>query len=176
MKHAKLIKKFLIPLIFLEIAIFVFFYFGYLDVKSKNQDASVLKGDLASQVQRQQYMSSMQAMIKSTDSDITKVNNSIVQNDQDVNFIESLEKIARENNLQVVISSLVIKDSKDLSASGLSILSLKANLKGGWAGMYSFLVELESQPFKIKIDKFAMASSEDKQWQGVFEIEVLKYK
>ena len=121
----------------------------------------------------------MQNMVKNTDSDITLINNSIIQENEDIKFIEDIERIARNNGVEIKIDSLSFKDNISIKSSGLTMLNARVTIDGSWAGIYSFLFELESSPFKIKIDKFASVHGDielSDKWQGVFEIGVLKYK
>jgi hypothetical protein len=187
MNNKKLLKGILTAIILLEMAFCLLYYFGLNDIRDKNNNIYVLKNNLSSQVEKQRYMSSMEQMIENTDTNITKINTSIIQKGEDVKFIEEIEGIAKDNNLIINIDSLSVEENTSFVSSGLAILKVKANMSGGWAGVYSFLSQIESMPFRIKIDKFALISNVDqvmvgtksansKQWQGIFEISVLKYK
>jgi Tfp pilus assembly protein PilO len=189
MINSKFIKKIIILLILIEILICVMYYFGFVNLKKKNENISVLRNNLSSQIEKQQYMFSTQKMMKNTDSDITRVNNSLIQKDEDIKFIENIEGIARGNGLIIKIDNLAFEDDPSFSSNGLTILRIKASMSGNWAGMYSFLSQIETLPSKIRIDKFALTNNAGQistdaekptapgnDWQGVFEISVLKYK
>ena len=171
------------------LGICIFYYFLYNDIKDKNQNISMLENGLSSQVNKQQLTNSMQSILKNSDADIAKVNSSMVASDGDVAFIENLESIAQNNNLKVGIESLVFQDDPSLGSSTLTFFNVRGKIIGGWTGTYLFLSQLESLPFKIKINRFAFTNSSDtgsvdgkktgttgNSWESVFEISVLKYK
>ena len=124
-------------------------------------------------------MVSMQNMVKNTDSDTALINNSIVQKNEDIKFIEDIERIARNNGVDIKIDDLSFRDNLSVKLSEFTMLNARVTIDGSWNGIYSFLFELESLPFKIKIDKFVFIHGDieaSNKWQGVFEIGVLKYK
>lgn len=183
MKNKSNLKKILIVVIILETIVILGYYLLFSKIIDKNKNISFLKNNLAMQIDRQQYMLSMRKNFRSTDSDITKINQSIVDKEEDVSFIENIENIARRNNLSIKIESLYLKNDPSFP-NDLVILSARITIVGGWQGLYSFLNEIESLPTKIKINKLAITKNMDAQndsikigdWQGVFEINVLKYK
>ena len=86
------------------------------------------------------------------------------------------------------IDSLDFEELKSLASSTLTYLKVRAKVTGSWSGNYKFLAEMESMPFKIKVQNFRL-SSEAKSidsnlksgksanmWQSLFEINILKYK
>ena len=181
-------KKLIVPGVFVLI-LCVLFYIVFKEIKDKNENISKLRDELLFQTKKQDYMISMQKTIQNANSDISTINNSIVPNDGDVKFIEDLEKMAKDNKLSIDISSLTIEDSSLLTKNSLTILRIKANIKGGWSGTYVFLAEIEALPFKVKIDKFSLnnVKNEDSpeakvpavstgEWQSSIEMRVLKYK
>ncbi len=184
----KFLKIILIGLGFLVFIVFISYYFLYQDLKSKNLHIFSLSSDLAFQVNREDYLISAQRTIKSMTADIDKIKNSIVAKDGDVNFIESLESLARQNGLSSTIDSLVISNDTALASSSVTFLKIKARTVGSWYGSYRFVSELESMPFKIEVDKLDISSPSFGEesgvkksdvasgWQVDFEISVLKYK
>jgi hypothetical protein len=183
-------KSFKITLVVLGIIVLGFlgiYYFVYRDIKTKNEHISSLTQQLDFQSGRQEYLLSTQRMIQNLNSDMEKINNSIIGTDGDVTFIEDLENRAKNNGLEIEIESLAVEEDKAFSASGVTTLKLKAKTKGNWSGTYTFLSTLESLPFKIKVNNFALKndtsslSPEGVQvyspiWQSSFEITALKYK
>ncbi|MEI6843233.1 MAG: hypothetical protein WCK48_01860 [bacterium] len=188
MSHTRLLKNILIFEIILMIVIFVSYYFVFLDIKSKNENTSVLRNNLSYQIGKQQYMAEMQKTIKNSNSDISQISSMIVSKDGDVAFIESLENSARKNGLDIKIDSLTFDDNANLSAGGLTSLRVKATIKGSWLGTFTFMNELESMIYKVRVDTFALMYNTDADpsltkkgvkstvWQSIFEIHVLKFK
>ena len=181
-------KKILIILGLCVIGLCLLIYILFLDIKGKNERISVIEHELSFQSNKQEYMVSMERVIQKADSDITRVNNSIIPSDGDVRFIESLETIAHDNGLSIDIDSLTFEDSRALASSSMTTLKVKAKTEGGWSGTYRFLFLIESLPIKVKIDKFTLNNIKDEAnlsadkvssrsaWQSAFEMRVLKYK
>jgi len=188
MLKQKSFKKILWTLGLLILVIFIAYYFLWRDIKSKNERISTLSQDISSESVRQDYLILTQKVIESVNTDISRINNSIVAKDGDVSFIENLETLAKSNGLTITIDSLIFEDSPQTSSAGLTVFRINAKTRGNWAGTYTFLSQLESSPFKIKINKFTFLGSEGETldgkkpslsnivWQGAFEIAVLKYK
>ncbi len=178
-------KKFVILLAIITLGIFVSYYFVYKDIKQKNEHISALSQEITVQSSRQQYLATTEKLIENLNTDIDKMNHSIISKDGDVAFIESLEKIAKDNNISIDIDTIDVSDEPSTPASGITILHLKAKTKGEWKGMYTFLSQLESLPYKVKITQFILTnvskSATDTEkastsWQSSFDIRVLKYK
>ncbi len=161
-------------------------YFLYVEISTKNKKISEMVNNLDSQENRQDYLISMQNLLNSMSSDIDAINGSIVSSDADVQFIEYLESLARDNGVNIKIDSLSFEDSAILKGTNVTSFKIKASTFGSWRGTYAFLSQLESMQYKVKINKFsAVSQSTDLgdqikkstgEWKSNFEIVVLKYK
>ena len=150
-------------------------------IKEKAEKVSLLDQQFQFQDERGQYLSVAQREIEEAKGDITLAENSIIAAESHIAFIESIESLARQNNLSIEIESLGFEENPLLKASNISAFKIKAKTKGAWAGTYRFMVALESLPEKIQINKFSLALSsgrddESGTWQSNFEITALKYK
>lgn len=187
MLDEKFHKKILVVLTLVTIVLFGAIYFAYKEIKSKNIEIAMFEQDI--NLKNNQYESnvSMQRLVESIKPDVDKINNSIVNEKGDVEFIESLERIARGHKLEIKIDSLnLVTDPKNASST-VSALRVKAKAEGLWTDLYVFLEEIESLPIKVKINRFTMQSGAEldfnpkpndlnKVWSANFEITVLKYK
>jgi len=183
-------KKIAIILGVIVLGIFALYYFIFIDIKNRNEHASVLLHDVNAEIAKQEYIVSLEHTIESLTPDLDRVNSSVIAKDGDVKFIEDLETMAKSNGLKITIDSLMLENNNPtLVGSGLTVLRVKAKTEGNWSGTYTFLSELESLPLKIKIDKFGFASlggdvpadgkkpvKTNKVWQSILEIIVLKHK
>ncbi len=179
------IKTIVILFVFV-VLLFSAHYFLFREIRSKNEKVSMLEHDISLQDKRQDYLISTQHLIQDLSSDLADVDNSIITSGQDVGFIENLESAAKSNGLNLTIDSLVVKEDQSFAAANVSELVIKANTSGPWSGTYSFITELESLPFKVRINKLSLTSSpgevgadgktSGRSWQSNFEIVVLKYK
>ena len=167
------------------LCVFVLYYFIFRDIQSKNEHLSAFTHDLSLQMNKEEYLTSTEKKIQNINTDINNINNSIISHSGDVEFIENLESIAHNNNLSINIESLVFEDNPKFAPALVTIFKIKAKTTGGWVGTYRFLNQIESLPFKVKINNYAFISGAeesesskkiDNVWQSMFEISVLKYK
>jgi len=56
-------------------------------------------------------MKSLQCFLQKSNGDLQKINGSILSGDNDVNFIEQMEKIAADDGLSATIDSLSVEDA-----------------------------------------------------------------
>ncbi len=187
MSNIKSLKIILGILCVLVLAVFVSYYFVYREIRFRDETYQNLLKDLSLQDTKQDYLISTQKTVDGLVLDINQINNSIISKDGEVEFIESLEAMAKESGLSIEIDSLSLENNEKLSPDSIDILSVKARTRGSWAANYLFLSRLESFPFKVKINKFGLSNSvaevvsgkrivKTSVWQSVFEIDVLKYK
>jgi hypothetical protein len=187
MKNNKLYKITLSFLVLFVVILCCSYYFVFSDIKNKNSHASELQNNIDLQIRRDQYIMSVDKVVKSANNDIGRVDGSILKNGDEVGFIELLEGLAKKNSLDISIDHLDLDNISSLADTDMTSLDIKAQTKGDWAGTYSFMNELESLPFVSRVDKFALMSVSDGpvdskkssfngQWQIIFEIHVLKQK
>ena len=187
-------KKILVPKVILGLvtlsvvllfgAIFVLFQ----NIKNESENASKLQNSIDLSTKQNQYVTSLQTSLQNSNGDIAKVNGSILRSDEDVTFIEQLENVAKNNGLNVVISSLSVEDIPNVTSSSLTSLKIRTSMQGSWIGMIVFLTRLESLPFVMRVEKFDLTNSSDnpigltmqasstQNWQATIEIRVLQYK
>ncbi len=180
---------------FLIIALFgavisVASYFVFNEVKKKAEHVFVLEQELQFEDRQEQYLASMAKTIRESESDIALSDGSIIESDGHIEFIESIESLARQNGLSIVIESLLFEEHPLLATSSMTSFKVSAKANGSWKGTYKFLIQLESLPIKIQINKFSMIhgisdglennvkeiSTEGNVWQSNFEIHALEYK
>jgi hypothetical protein len=187
MKHIIFSKKTPIILGIVVLLLCVAMYFIFTDIKKKNEHVSILDNELSLDSHNQEYLHSMNKMIQDSNSDIARLNDSVLASDGDIDFIENLEKLAHDNNLSIEIGSLGFTDDTMIKSDSFTFLKVDAHTKGSWVGTYAFIASLEALPLKVRIDKFTFSKMEDKNgadtessiknaWQSNFEIRILKYK
>ena len=147
-----------------------------------------MQNDINLQDSRQGYLVSMQNILDDLAPDLNNLNNSVVKSgvDGNVEFIEYLESLARENGIDISNDNLSIEDVQGIKNANVSLFKIKSNTKGSWKGTYAFLAQLESLSYRVRINKFSLTNITEKiegetkkqpqQWQTVMEISVLKYK
>lgn len=180
-------KKVISILGIITVLLFVAIYFVFNEIRLKNEKIAVVEHDLSEKNNRFDHLLSMQNLISNIEPDIEKLNQSIVSKNGDVDFIESLESMARFYNLSIKIDSLTLVSDPQASSSTPLTLKLKATTVGSWTNSYLFFSEIESMPFRIKIEKSSIFVNNDavvtdttqatnNTWKGTVELSVLKYQ
>ncbi len=163
-------------------------YFGIHSLVTTNQNIATLTHTIAVDTQQQQSISSTAALVNGDSPDVARVESSIIASDGDVSFIEYLETLARNYNLQVVINSLSLSDDATLTGNGLSTLQVQFEVKGSWSNVYRFTSNIETLPYSFKMNKIDIVNTGDTAnldstkstpapgvWQGLFDMNVLKH-
>ncbi len=153
-----------------------------------NTDIAVLTHTRTIEEKKQHDASSTTAALTTTNADIAQVTGSIIPLDGDVAFIELLESSARGHGLQIKIDSLSLADDPGLSA-GMNLLQIKVEVKGTWSAVYSYMSQVESLPYSVKINMIDVVNTKDTAnidplnpvksagtWQGLVDMSVLKRK
>lgn len=187
MKKYSHIIKILTLLSILVVVLFVAHFFFFKDLKAKNKNIGELDYYLSTDLEREKYAIDTQRLLQNLESDIQLVKNSFIASGGDIEFIETLESIARQNGLQISIDSLVLEgDTKNASTTSM-LFRVKASASGSWAGVYKFINQLESLKYKIKINALSFSGASATQdvetgtpsqntWRTDFDIRVLKYR
>ncbi len=187
MNQSKPFKKIISVLVLVSVLLFVAMYFVYAEIRSKNLRVSEVEQDLSQKNTRYDYLLSMQKLVKDSENDIKKIDDSIVPKSGDVLFIETIENLAKSHNLTITIESLNLTSDPKLE-SNVATFKIKASVEGLWSDLYLFASEIESIPVKVKINKFSLKNKDEipadktkianmgKSWRGSFEISVLEYK
>jgi Tfp pilus assembly protein PilO len=174
-------------LILAVVLLFGVYFLLFQNIKYQNTTASELQNEIDLGTKQNQYATSLKQSLQDSDSDISKVNNSILPIDGDVGFIEQLENLATNEGLSVSIDSLSAEDIPNVDSDDLTSLLIKVNAQGSWTKMMDFLSKLETLPNVSRMEEFDLANSSDnpqgfpvagntQSWQVTFQIRVLQYK
>ena len=188
MKKLFSLKGILCLFAFLVVLLFVDIFILFQNVKNQNENVSKTQNEISHSEKQNEYTASLRESLQNSNSEIAKVNNSILSSDGDVAFIEQLENTAKENGVGIIIESLSVEDIPNVVSGDLTSFKIRAEAEGGWNGMMAFLTKLESMPYVARVEELDLANSSDnplsqttpvaslQSWQSVFEIRVLQYK
>lgn len=188
MNQGRPFKKIIVVLSMFSVLLFVAMYFVYAEIRSKNEKVSTVEQDLSQKNTRYDYLLSMQKLVKDSEADIKKIDDSVVAKSGDVAFIEQIESLAKNHNLNISIESLNLTSDPKLENTSIATFKIKASVDGLWSDIYMFTSEIESLPIKVKINKFSLKNKDEipsdrtkavglgKSWRSSFEISVLEYK
>ncbi|HRH27081.1 MAG TPA: hypothetical protein PLZ99_02900 [Parcubacteria group bacterium] len=186
MEQSNFFKKIIVGLSLLSLLLFGVIYYVYREIRIKNETILTIEQDLNSKSTKHEYLASLQKLFESIEPKINKVESTIIPKQGEVAFIEDLESMARNLNIDITIDSLNLSSDTKSSTTTLSVLNVRAKYSGSWPNVYRFISEMESQEYKVKINRITLSNQEEltatrnpnthKNWQGVFEISVLEYK
>lgn len=191
MKQIPFTKKVLILCIVLNVVIFVVYGFLYYDIGSQNKKASVLLGQVNSDMQKNDTLRAIKVSLNQNKDFISQIDSFFIAPDGVVNFISLLESLGKKAGVKLSIGSVSVVPeggAKDFKEN----LSLRLDMSGSWENIYYFLSLLQNQPYRIMFDnasvslegaadaiKFtdkgtARVRGQNEVWKGAFSIRVLK--
>lgn len=157
--------------------------FVFIKIKNYNHSIASFENELIVQKDRQEKMFYMNQIISQNKTEIDLIKNSVVSKNGNVEFIETMESLAKNNNLSIEIQSLSFEPDPILEKNEMVFFKIKALTKGSWSNIYTFLAQVEALPLSIRVDNMAVVSSSSdsqngikSEWQMTFDIRVLKYK
>ena len=168
----------IIPVVFLLVAS-VAFFFIYHDMWAKNSSAESTLAQWQSDYSSREEIRSLNESMKAIAPQKAQLETHFVQSADVVPFLNTIESLGTEANVQASIVSVAI--SQDQTPS----LLVDVSSSGSFVSTYDFLMLLENSPYEIEIDSVDMlkASTLDAsgktlkapEWKGDFKIKLLSF-
>jgi len=158
------------------------YYFIFSKIRSNHNFISGLKDDTQALIQKDAELRSIKSMILNTQHNRAEINRYLVPFGGEVEFLESIESLAKFSGSSVKFQSVDLKDEVIEKAAGLESLSIKLEGNGEWASLYKFLKLIELMPYKVVVRTVrmshveAVSKTEKARWNLIVEMEVLKDK
>jgi len=153
-------------------------YFAYNQINAKGEHIVELTEQSAQNSQAQEEMKNLESSLNVIEPQAQKINSYLIAPDGEVDFINQVESLAQADKLKIVINSVAIKNSPDLTDEGMEYLTLRITVDGSWNGSYRFLSELLNLPYQISLTQADLSAPSNTQtssgWESVFDIQVLK--
>ncbi len=172
-------------LVFITLGLLAIQYLLFYEIRKTNLNISTIKNNLDVEEKVQGYLLSTQNTLDALSTDLENIDNSVIAKDDDVEFIEKIENMAKSNGLELKMENLGFEPNNFLDKSEFVALRVKANTTGSWRGTYNFLLSLESLSYRAKMNKFAVIGSpvisqdgkkKGVMWKSNFEMTILKHK
>ena len=124
---------------------------SYLFYLVQKENARILKatGESKYLTTREEKILSQKNLLKDTEDRRKKLVSYTLDKDEEVDFIERVEKIARDNGINADVQASeerFFKDKKD--KDGAMALKLSISYAGSWSNAFRFLLLLENIPYK----------------------------
>ncbi|MBA3047432.1 type II secretion system protein M [Patescibacteria group bacterium] len=151
------------PVIFLAImGIIVFFIVmpAINDIKKIKNEVEAERIDLEKKYIKGQSLKQLKENLQEIKPDLEKLNNVFVINEQELDFITTLENFAHENNVEQKINMDAFKNLDKSKA--LQEIRLNLSLAGGFTELLNYLADLESSHYYITVNSLEVSSASAK--------------
>lgn len=159
------------------------YYFVVRTLWSKAASVSTYKNEIISGEQKKQFASLMLKSFENAQADISLLESFFVKRQGEVDFIEYIEKTAKDQGLAIDMD-VSLESPKNLAAYNMEYLVLNFSVTGSWSRVWNFSRMLEVLPYSTDIRSLALlkeggddtATSSVSVWKGIYSIRVLKKK
>ncbi len=105
---------------------------------------------------------------------IQDLRNYFIQKSDEVEFIEQIEKLARDSGVKFDIVSIDVKtDQQDSFKENVDV---KMKLEGSWQNIIRFVDKLEKMPFGVLVENMSLDTSTSGNWFGFIEFILFREK
>lgn len=112
-------------------------------------------------------------IVNSYSTEIEKVRKFFVAKGDEVEFIESIEDLAKNRGLLFEIDTI---SQSPISGDKKEDIVVSIDIEGSWANVTNFIKELESLPFGVSITKVELDTKSGGVWAGLVEFAVFREK
>ena len=159
----------------------VAYFFLIQKVWEKAALISSYRNDITFGDQKKEYAENMLRSFETTQADIDILQNFFVKKQGEVEFIEFLERSAKERGLEIKIETVSLDSTKVMASHGMEYLVLRFTVGGTWMHVWNFSEALEVFPYSVDIDSLTLLQIDTEKtkpatWKGIYNIRVLKKK
>lgn len=148
------------------------FYF----IKRKITQTQVYEAQLTESSQYEERDRALEKLLGDVKPEIEKLHTRAVATDGTVQFIETVESLARGQGLKVTVQGLKVEEHPT-QKERFENLRVDLVVEGSWAAVYKMQSILEAMPYKLTLPSVSLQKSgESSGWQGKFTLVVLKHK
>lgn len=133
--------------------------FGIYDIRSKNQETSILLNDARQVTEVGGLTQSIKTIRASLSEDSLALDELAFTSEKLVPFIESIEEKGESLKLDTSITSVEKKEGADPADPGL--INLVVETTGSWASNSAFLHAIESLPYRVMIKESTLSRNQD---------------
>lgn len=168
MKNKKLIASIILVVLLNSLVLWGWFYAHSL-LKGQDEIIKQQRQKLALNEKSFQNSSSLKVLLEEIKGEKQVIDDIFINRENVINFIESLESLAKQTDVLIKIGSVNIENAKNGS------LNLQINLRGDFRQTFHYLVLLENLPYLIDVERVNFRKVEEG-WQADFEISLKGFK
>lgn len=154
-KNSKVIIGFFSLVFLILLAVIVF---GIYDIKSKNQETSILLSEARQITEAGGLTQSIKTIQASSREELALLDELVFTNNKIVSLIESIERKGEGLKLDTKIASVERRES---GTSDPDLIRMVVEAEGSWPSTSAFLYALESLPYRVMIDESILSQAED---------------
>lgn len=140
-------------------------------ISGKTKKVSELNLKLAALESEQKSVLGLKKFLEETKEDKDKINKAFLSEEEIVKFIEELEKLSREENVEIKIQSAFISEKREENPV------FNFELNGNFENIFRIAALTENLPYQLEIEEVGLAREEKgKKWRGQFKIKILSYE
>jgi Tfp pilus assembly protein PilO len=169
--------QFLILMLIANICVGVGYYWFFNFIKTETENNSILASKISLGIEQNDKLGDLQAAVKDTEVERTKLSSLFLANGSEVAFIEQIENLAKVSGLEEKTNNV----SEALNqVSGAKSLDIQLTVTGDWNNVMYFLGQLENLPYSLNIKNVSLnrQSSDSKNktnlWIGAFDFSVIE--
>ena len=159
------------------------YFFMIRNVWKKAENVALYKSDVVFAEQKKQYADTMLSSFGHSQKSIETMQDFFVKKQGEVEFIEFIEKTAKDQGLTVETDNVSLDTPKGSTVKNMEHLTLRFHVVGSWSRVWNFSQTLELLPYAVDINSLAFVREDQGQvtnkapvWKGVYVIKVLKKK
>lgn len=167
-------NKFIIIAITIALLSIVLYCTGLFVVLAEKKEIEELYLSTESESVKEEKISVIKKIAETNKDLIQTLENYFVQKDDEVEFIEQIEKTAKTSGIKFEITSIDVKANQRDSFS--ENVSIKIKLEGSWHGTMFFINGLEKMPFGVSVEKIDLNANVPGGWSGTIEFIIFREK
>jgi uncharacterized protein YfcZ (UPF0381/DUF406 family) len=158
----------------LVLALCAFVYVAMLFlVYQKRSEISSYGEETRSMLAQEEDSLRIKSIVDNHKDSIQKVRQFFIERGDEIEFIETIEAVARDSQVKSEISSISQSQNKDPEKEDIRV---KVEVEGSWSRVATFLDKLEKMPFGILMQSVTLDSRQAGVWSGSIEFIVYREK
>lgn len=142
-------------------------------VYNKRGEIATYSDETQSMLAKEENSLKIKSILDNNSDSIKYVRNFFIEKGDEITFIETIEKVAKNAGVRSEISSITQAQNRDPEKEDIRV---KVAFEGAWSRVATFLDELEKMPFGVVIQNINLDSKDPGKWSGMVEFIVYREK
>lgn len=145
--------------VILNLVIISAWFFLFTSINKKKDRVELLQNDVAKRVSRQNELSQLKLLVDDVREEKNKLATVFINENNIVDFIESLEGIAEASKVDLRLRSVNVASGKAKNTI------TQFNINGEFENVFHYIALLETAPYQILFNKVSFVNKEDNNFQ-----------